>query len=323
MNKTFRIAIVSDIHYAADEERARCANNEHRKTKNPITNAISLPFHYFIWLRHCEAHNHLLDQFFAAVGQPDLVIANGDFSCNTRGLGVSDDDAFASAEECLNKLRARFGEKFHATIGDHEFGKTGMFTGRGAMNLASWHNAVEKLKIEPFWRMPLEKYVLLGVTSSLIAFPIFKHDALPEEIAEWERLREIHLQKIRAAFANLKPEERVLLFCHDPTALPFLAREPVIREKISQIEQTIIGHLHSKLILRGSDVLSGLPSISFLGKGVKRISAALGEARLWEPFHVRLCPSLTGIQLLKDGGFLTAELDASRPAQFEFHPIRW
>lgn len=325
MSKSFRIAIVSDIHYAAEAERVRCANYEHRQIKNPAVRIIERVYYHFVWLREHGAHNHLLDQFLAAVGQPDVVVANGDYQCNTRGVGVSDAASLASAEECLGKLRARFDGMLHTTIGDHELGKAGMFTGRGAMNLASWHVVVNQLRIEPFWHLQLGKYVLLGVTSSLIAFPVLKADTRPDEATEWERLREIHLEKIRDAFANLKPDERVLLFCHDPTALPFLGREPAIRKKISQVEQTVIGHLHSNLVLRGSRVLSGLPTISFLGKGVGRISAALGEARLWKPFHVRLCPSLTGTQLLKDGGFLTAELDAdaSRPARFEFHPIKW
>jgi hypothetical protein len=53
------------------------------------------------------------------------------------------------------------------------------------------------------------------------------------------------------------------------------------------------------------------------------MSTALGEARHWKPFRVRLCPSLSGIELLKDGGFLTAELDADarQPAKFHLHRI--
>jgi hypothetical protein len=72
-------------------------------------------------------------------------------------------------------------------------------------------------------------------------------------------------------------------------------------------------------------MLSVLPKITFLGKGVAKMSAALGESRLWKPFRVRLCPALTGIQLLKDGGYLTVDLaaNATRPARFEFHPLKW
>jgi hypothetical protein len=48
------------------------------------------------------------------------------------------------------------------------------------------------------------------------------------------------------------------------------------------------------------------------------MSGALREARSWRPFRVRLCPSLAGVELLKDGGFLTAQIDESGAA-----PVRW
>jgi hypothetical protein len=164
---------------------------------------------------------------------------------------------------------------------------------------------------------------LLGVASSLVALPVFEPDCLPEERVEWERLRQEHLQEIRAAFAAVRPEERVLLFCHDPTALPFLRDDEVIRAKVPQIEQTIIGHLHSKLIWWKSRLLSGMPRITFLGHTAKRLSTALRQAHHWRDFHVRLCPAIAGIQLLNDGGFLIAELDpdGKRPAQFQFRRL--
>ena len=146
---------------------------------------------------------------------------------------------------------------------------------------------------------------------------------LPAEKNEWGQLRSRHLDEIRRAFAALRLPQRVLLFCHDPTALPFLWREESVRGKLSHVEQTIIGHLHSNLILWKSRLLSGMPPVRFLGHSVLRMSAALNEARHWRPFHVRLCPALAGIELLKDGGWLEAKLDAEgqQPAQFQFHPI--
>src|SRR5262249_32286488 len=132
MARTFSIAIVSDIHYACAEERARCVNREvWRNIKNPAVRMIGRVYHQIIWLRHRGAHNELLDKFLADAGSPDLVIANGDYSCNTAQVGLSDDAAFASAEECLSKLRARFGANLRTVIGDHELGKTDLFTGRG------------------------------------------------------------------------------------------------------------------------------------------------------------------------------------------------
>ena len=52
-----------------------------------------------------------------------------------------------------------------------------------------------------------------------------------------------------------------------------------------------------------------MPPIRFLGNTVRRLSTALNEARRWRPFHVRLCPALAGIELLKDGGYCTLEID--------------
>src|SRR5207249_3810717 len=100
--------------------------------------------------------------------------------------------------------------------------------------------------------------------------------------------------------------------------------EAAVRAKLPQIEQTIIGHLHSNLYFWKSRRLAGMPVIKFLGHTVERMSRALHEAREWRPFNVRLCPSLAGIELLKDGGYFTVTLDAdaTRPAQFEFHPLK-
>ena len=71
--------------------------------------------------------------------------------------------------------------------------------------------------------------------------------------------------------------------------------------------------------------LAGIPEIGFLGVSIRRMSSALRKARLWEPFKVVLCPSLTGIQLFKDGGYLTVELPESSGGELDwkFHPIPW
>ena len=115
----------------------------------------------------------------------------------------------------------------------------------------------------------------------------------------------------------------MILFCHDPTALPFLWREDSIRRRLPQIEQTVIGHLHTQLVLWKSRVLAGIPPVRFLGHAVSRMTAALHEAHYWWPFHVQLCPALSGIELLNDGGYFTMQIDpaASRPARLTFHPL--
>ena len=294
------LAVVSDIHYASAAEQARGNDYELR-----------------------DISNHLLDQFLARAECADYVIANGDYSCNSAFVGVSDDAACQSARECLDKLRQKFGANLRANFGDHELGKLSFFGGQGGMRLASWHRATRELGLEPFWRLDIGRYVLMGFVSSLVAMPVFEPDTLPAERPEWERLRQEHFAAILNAFSGLKRDQRVLLFCHDPTALPFLWREDAVRGRLPQIEQTIIGHLHSNLIFWQSRMLAGMPQIGFMGHTPKRLTTALREARYWRPFKVRLCPALGGIELLKDGGFYAVKLDAeaNAPLRFEFHRL--
>lgn len=318
-----RLGILSDIHYAGAAEQARGDDFEIRGIPNPCLRLLVRVYRRFIWLDGPLHQNHLLDRFLAQAGQFEYVIAVGDYSCDSAAVGVSDDAACESARECLGKLRQKFGASFRAVYGDHEFGKLSFFGGRGGMRLESWRRAQAELEMPAFWQVTTGNYVLMGVASSLVALPVFEPDLLPAERAAWERLRGAHLAEIRQAFAALEPAQRVLLFCHDPTALPFLWREEAVRGRLAQVEQTIIGHLHSNLILWKSRLLAGMPRIGFLGHTAKRLSSALNEARHWRAFHVRLCPALAGIQMLKDGGYLTAELDAEAhlPASFQFHRL--
>jgi len=316
------VAVVSDIHYAGAAERARGGDYEFRTIPNPFLRAVARAYRHIIWMRHPLDQGRQLDRFLAEVGPVDYVVANGDYSCNSGFVGVSDPAAGQSAQECLGKLRAKFGDRAQFTPGDHEFGKRALFGG-GQMRLASWRTATETLGLRPFWQLVIGRYTLMGATSTLVALPVYQPDTVPEEWPEWLRLREMHLAEIRAAFDALPSNQRVILFCHDPTALPFLWREESVRRRLPQIEQTIIGHLHTQLILWKSRVLSGIPPIRFLGHAVTRMTAALHEAHYWRPFQVRLCPALSGIELLNDGGYFTMQIDpvASHPARFTFHPL--
>jgi hypothetical protein len=323
MVRTIKLAIVSDIHYASAAERARGGDFETRGIANPLLRGLVRAYRHYIWLREPLNQNHLLDRFLKQADGSSYVIANGDYSCNSACVGVSDDAACQSARECLTRLREKFDGSLRAIYGDHELGKVSFFGGRGGLRLASWQRAQQELGLTPFWRLDLGQYVLIGVVSTLVGLPVYRPETLPEELPEWERLRIDHLAQIAQAFAELKPQQRVLLFCHDPTALPFLWREEAIQPKLTQVEQTVIGHLHSNLVLWHSRWLAGMPKLSFLGNTARRLSTALREARHWRPFHVRLCPALAGIQLLNDGGFLMAELDpeAARPVSFRFCAI--
>ncbi len=323
MSDEYRVVVVSDVHYASAGEQAR-RGYEARVIRSWPQKAFVHLFRRFIWLKDPLGHNHQLDRFLAAARESDLTVANGDYSCDSAFVGMGDDAAFASARFVLGRLRERFADRLVAGFGDHELGKTSLFGGVGGMRLASWERSCGGLGLEPFWRRELGPWVLLGVVSSLIALPVFGADILPAERAGWEALRAAHLERIREAFAGLQADQRVVLFCHDPTAVPFLWREPEVRSRLSQLERTIIGHLHTPLILWKSRLLAGMPVIGFLGQSARRMTAALNEARRWREFKVTLCHSLAGCQLLKDGGFGDLRLPADgRPATWRIHSLPW
>jgi len=317
-----RLLILSDIHYAGAAERAR-AGFEHRAVDDRLARLLLRCYRRFIWLAEPTEQGGLLDRFLANAGSPDLVVANGDYSCDSAFIGVSDEAACASATECLTKLRAAFGPGFHATIGDHELGKTSLAGNKGGMRVASWDQTIGTLRLEPAWRTDIGRYSLLAVTSTLVGLPVYHRDMLPTEMETWEQLRADHLAAVRRLFAEVAADQRILLFCHDPSALPFLASEEAVRAKLPQIEHTVVGHLHSKLFLNVARTLAGMPRVSMFGKSIERYTVALNRARGWKPFNVRLCPALPGIQLLNDGGYYEVELDpaARRPATFRFHPL--
>jgi predicted phosphodiesterase len=317
-----RILILSDPHYASAAERAR-VNFEVEGIRNPFVRLLIRIWRGVIWLRDPFAHNYLVDRFIEAAGDADLVVANGDFSCDSAFIGLADSAARQSAKECLGKLRERFGEKLIAVIGDHELGKSSLAGNRGGLRLESWRVTTQDLKIAPAWERRIGDRVLVGVTSSLLALDVYEADSLPEEVSEWRRLRAEHLENVRAIFEQIKPNERILLFCHDPTALPFLAEEDFAKAKLGQIERTVIGHLHTPLVFWKTRILAGFPPIHFLGRGVRRITRGLNRARRWKPFHVLLCPSLSGSQLLKDGGFYEMKLTPGQPAEFLRRRLKW
>jgi len=324
MSRRVRLAILSDIHFAGPQERAVGDDYEHRVIANPLLRFALRQYRRHIWLRYPLQQNGQLDRFIAEVPEVDYAIANGDYSCNTGAFGLSDEAAMESAQECVGKLRTKFGAGLRLSFGDHELGKLRLAGTRGGLRLESWRRGVAELGVQPFWKLELGRCVVLSCTSTLLALPVFAADMLPEERTTWEKLREEHFAEVRAAFAAVRADQRIILFCHDPTALPFLWRDAVVRGKIPQVERTIIGHLHSNLYLRWSRILSGVPVLRCFGHSIQRMSTAVNEARHWKPFRVLLCPSLAGIELFRDGGYFTGELDPelSQPAAFHFHPLK-
>src|SRR3974377_1720959 len=109
MAREFTMVIVSDIHYAAAEEKARGFDYEFKAVKNPAARLFLIAFRKFIWLRHPGRRNDFFERFLEDASPADFVVANGDLCCDSSFLGVSDNAAFSSVRECLDKLEARFG----------------------------------------------------------------------------------------------------------------------------------------------------------------------------------------------------------------------
>src|SRR5829696_614532 len=166
MRDSCKLFVLSDVHYASAAEIAR-TDFCNRIIRHPIRRFFTRAYRYCFWLRDPFGHNHLLDNFISAAAAADLVIANGDYSCDSGFIGVADDAAFESAKECLDKLRARFGANFRATIGDHELGKKTLGVNVGGLRIASYYRAMEQLDLKPFWQVNAGNYALIGVTSTL------------------------------------------------------------------------------------------------------------------------------------------------------------
>ncbi len=318
MDRRHTILVVSDIHYGGGAERQR-GNYEVDAIPGGFQRTAVRLYRHFIWMRHPFAHNQMLDRFIAEAADADLVVANGDYSCDSAFVGVSDDAACESAIECLSKLRNAFGTRLRTVIGDHELGKVALAGGQGGLRLESWHRCLGTLGLEPFWQQDIGAWRLMGITSSLAALPVYEKEVLPDEWPEWKRLREEHMSRIEAAFSSLSPQTKVVLFCHDPTALPFLSQSTVIQSKLAQVALTIIGHLHTQLVFVPSRVLAGLPAVTWMGPSIKRYTAALSRAREWDAFKPALCPALAGIELFKEGGYLRLVL---HPEGTEGHELR-
>lgn len=303
-----RLAVVSDIHYAGPQESAHGPDFEFDQAPPSWRRELVRLYRNHIWMRNPVGHNAMLDTFMDRVADADLVVANGDYTCDVAGVGVSDDAACESVRLCLGKLRDRFGDRFAAISGDHELGKVSLLGDHGGLRLRSWERATGECGLQSCWRRECGRHVLLGVTSTLLALPVFHPDALAEEWPAWEKLRAAHVAEVHQAFATLEADQRVVLFCHDPTALAYLWAEPVVQERCHQIALTVLGHLHTRLVFWKSRLLAGIPVIRSLGVSAQRMTTALNQARCWKHFRPVLCPALAGIELHRRGGYLTLEL---------------
>lgn len=319
-----KLVVFSDVHFAGPEEQLR-RGHESRAISNPLLRWGTTLWRQWVWLRDPYAHNHRLDQLLDRNPSPDVVVANGDYTLDTAFVGVSDAAACASASTVLERLRSAYGDRVWAILGDHELGKKSLFGGHGGMRWASWEACRSRLRVPGVWRHDFGRWTAMGLTSSLLALPVFEDDVLPEERNDWNAEREVLLAWVRDCFAGLPLDRRVLLFVHDPSALPFLAKVPEVRARLGQVERTVVGHLHSPAIFGLAQTLAGAPQITGLGHSIRRYSGGLRSARCWRDFRTVLCPSPAGSELFHDGGWLEFDLDVEHGTvrQFRRHRLPW
>lgn len=319
-----RLLVVSDPHWAGPRERLR-RGHERAAIRNPFLRAAAAVWRRGFWLADPLAHNHRLDRILEREAEADFAVANGDYTVDTAFVGISDDASCESAAACVDRLRSAFGHRLRLTVGDHDLGKHSLFGGKGGPRLESWRRLGPRLGIEPVWRHDLGRVSLVGVPSTPLALETFRSELLPAESVGWEAVRRQVLDAVRHVLAGIPTTNRVILFCHDPTALPFLGELAEVRAVLPRLEATVVGHLHSPAILWTAFRLSGLPELRGLGSTARRYSSALRKAEAWKEFRLRLCPSPTGVERLKDGGWLTVEFDPESASDFEWtvHRLPW
>lgn len=313
-----RLAVLSDIHLVGPAELA-LANEGYGKIRehpDPLARLWRKGLYrvrrrfwngHLRW-RHTAFMNALQE---VAALNPDWVIANGDYGGDLGGLGLSHRATLDSARLVVERIRLLFPGRSRFVFGDHDIGKYSTTLRQGGIRLASLDAGERDLRIPSFWHDSEENVHLIGVNSSLVTLDLFLPEALAEEVPEWKRRREEHLRRVEEAFDSLPATARVLLFCHDPSALSVLASLPPIQRRIPQIELTVIGHLHSPTLLRLARYAERLSGLKPRYPVARIVAKGLEGARHWRHFHPVVCPSTFGTGHHVAGGLLVIDVEPS------------
>jgi hypothetical protein len=238
---------------------------------------------------------------------PDWVVANGDYGGDLGGVGLSHRATLDSASLVVALIRNRFPGRSRFVFGDHDLGKYSTLLREGGIRLSSLDVGEKQLRIPSFWHEVDGDVHLIGVNSSLFSLDLFLPEAIADEIPEWQRRRAAHVEQVVAAFENLPSRARVLLFCHDPSALTALSELPVIRRKLPQIEMTVIGHLHSPTLLRLARLAARLSGFKPRYPVARIVARGIEGARHWSLFKPVVCPSTFGTGHHVAGGILLVD----------------
>lgn len=313
-----RIAVISDIHVTGPVERARseASYQELGTGQHPLRRRWRRGLHRVrtrLWNAHPEWREEAFLRALAHVAEfdPDWVIANGDYSSDHGGVGVSDDATFHSASGVVRAIRRVFQDHCRFIFGDHDLGKYSTVRRSGGIRFKSLELGEQKLGIPSFWHEVDEDIHLIGVNSSLFTLDAFLPEALTHEIPQWEKRRAQHTEEVSEAFARLPNKARILLFCHDPSALQALSDIRSVKNRIQQIEMTVIGHLHAPSLLKLARLVPKGASVWKPKYPVARIIAhGLQGVASWRQFKPVVCPSTFGAGHHLRGGLLFIEKDA-------------
>jgi len=238
---------------------------------------------------------------------PDWVIANGDYGGDAGGVGISDDHTYESVAGAVTLMREVFPDRCHFLFGDHEIGKYSTNLRQGGIRLASLVRGEEELGLRSFWREQIEDKHLIGINSSLFTLDAFLPEALVDEVPAWEARRAAHAREVAEAFASVQPDERIILFCHDPGALSFLMHIPEVHQALSLVELTVLGHLHEPRLLKLAQRLPALPGWKPRYPVARIMTDGIRNAKLWAAFNPVVCPSTFGAGHHVSGGVLFLE----------------
>ena len=319
---SFQILLLSDVHYACAAERLR-GDYEARTINHPLLRVLLGAYRRHVWCKDPLSQNRYLTDFLAVATQADLCLGLGDYTCDSAFIGVADDAAMQSASICLNRLRNHFGDRFRGLIGDHDLGKQSLSGRVGGMRLESWQRCCGPLQLESVLHQPVGKVHLVGMNSSLLTLPACWMDFEADQRAAWLALRDRHLQALKGILDGIPGDHRILFFMHDPTGLAMLLEHDWVRRCLPRLDGTWVGHLHSPWVFKASRWLSGMPRIRCMGNAVTKLSAALQQRHLWEPFKVRLVPAPGGIEIAPQGGYgdLRIDPEGKLPPDFCIRPL--
>ncbi|MDZ4197857.1 MAG: metallophosphoesterase, partial [Kiritimatiellia bacterium] len=125
-----RIAVLSDIHVLGplESERSRRISQDLGAEGSLWARAWQHGMHRArrrLWNRRAPDRERSFHRALDEIGpfHPDWIVANGDYSGDAHGVGLSDPRTFQSVSHVVELLRRSFPDRCLFIFGDHELGK--------------------------------------------------------------------------------------------------------------------------------------------------------------------------------------------------------